>query len=330
MQHKGKKAYVYPPKSKNRYLELTRNAISLIGFEVEPLDKNFYRNELLSKRESYVVINWAEDFAYPPNSCSIFEHFVRFFKTIILIVFSKIFAKKVIWVRHNFKPHNAKGSRKRYNFILFLYKTLGITEVSLEDYYSTPSLTHPLYISNQEIQKKIDEPSNDKLKYDVIFFGTIKRYKNLHNLLQDWPASIEIKIAGRCADTEYKAELLEIIKYRKLNVIWEEKFLSDEELNELLEQSRFVLLPHADETMISSGTFYHAISYGCNILVTESKFGLQKSSEHGFVHIYRPEKLSKRRLDSIFVTKQDVYAEALKHFGQESVVASWKKIFDRK
>jgi len=236
----------------------------------------------------------------------------------------------VIWVRHNFKPHNAKGSRKRYNFILFLYKTLGITEVSLEDYYSTPSLTHPLYISNQEIQKKIDEPSNDKLKYDVIFFGTIKRYKNLHNLLQDWPASIEIKIAGRCADTEYKAELLEIIKYRKLNVIWEEKFLSDEELNELLEQSRFVLLPHADETMISSGTFYHAISYGCNILVTESKFGLQKSSEHGFVHIYRPEKLSKRRLDSIFVTKQDVYAEALKHFGQESVVASWKKIFDRK
>ena len=82
--------------------------------------------------------------------------------------------------------------------------------------------------------------------------------------------------------------------------------------------------------MISSGTFYHAISYGCNILVTESKFGLQKSSEHGFVHIYRPEKLSKRRLDSIFVTKQDVYAEALKHFGQESVVASWKKIFDRK
>ena len=174
MQHKGKKAYVYPPKSKNRYLELTRNAISLIGFEVEPLDKNFYRNELLSKRESYVVINWAEDFAYPPNSCSIFEHFVRFFKTIILIVFSKIFAKKVIWVRHNFKPHNAKGSRKRYNFILFLYKTLGITEVSLEDYYSTPSLTHPLYISNQEIQKKIDEINDTIQTYnpDYVFFDT--------------------------------------------------------------------------------------------------------------------------------------------------------------
>lgn len=328
MQYKVKRAYIYPAESQNRFLELNKNAISQIGFEVKPVDKNFYRREILGARDSYVIINWAEDLVYPAMGCSIFEQGIRFLKTIILIIFSRLFAKKVIWVRHNFKPHNAKGSVKRYSAILLLYKILGISEVSLEDYYSTPSLTHPLYITNQEILKKIDESSDAVLKYDVVFFGAIKRYKNLHNLLKSWPTRVKLKIAGRCNEPHYKAELLEIIGSRKLKVTLDDKFLSDKELNELLQQSRFVLLPHADATMISSGTFYHAISHGCNVLITESKFGVQKSLEHDFVHLYNPEKLSNSFLDSIFVTKPNVYAAALKHYGQESVVDSWRVIFE--
>lgn len=329
VQYKGKTAYVYPVDSQNRFLELNKNALSKIGFDVKPVNKSFYRNECSGKRQSYVFLNWVEDFVYPPEKCSKLQQFFRFIKAIFLVVFSKLFAEKVIWVRHNLKPHNSQSSAKRYKAIVFLYKILRIHETSLEEYYSNPSLNHPLYLSDDEILKKINERSNEDMKYEVVFFGAVKRYKNLHNLLRSWPADVNIKIAGYCNDSVYKKEVVEIIESRKLKVDWDDRFLTDKELNQLLEHSKFVLLPHADGTMISSGTFYHALSYGCNILVTESKFGLQKSLDHEFVHLYKPGEFSYSFLNSVFIAKNDVYKKALENYGEKSVTGAWSEILEK-
>ena len=91
VQYKGNAAYVYPVDSQNRFLELNKIALSKIGFEVKPVNKSFYRNECSGKRQSYVFLNWVEDFVYPPDKCSKLQQFFRFIKAIFLIIFSKNF-----------------------------------------------------------------------------------------------------------------------------------------------------------------------------------------------------------------------------------------------
>lgn len=125
---------------------------------------------------------------------------------IFLILFSKILSKKVIWVRHNFKPHNGNKTNVRYKTICSLYRFLNIKPVPLESYYSKPALSHPLYKTNKKLMSDVIKyKGNDESFSDlIVFFGAVKRYKNLHAILESWPKDVPLKIAGFCGDEDYK------------------------------------------------------------------------------------------------------------------------------
>ncbi|AUI82186.1 glycosyltransferase family protein [Alteromonas macleodii] len=321
-QQDVKKAFMYPPRSQNEFLELNKNALNKIGYDVQPTDLAFVKYMLASPRKAVVILNWVEDRVYGRSYKTAIQYF---FKMIALVVFSKFFAKKVVWIKHNFKPHNSSGSTKRFTFLCRLFGLLGIPPVSLESYFKSPSLVHPLYKSDEKLVKHM-QCGESQATNDVLFFGGIKPYKNLHLVLNEWPVSLPLKIAGKCSDPVYKEELESIISKRGLKVAWDNRFLSGEELNELLEASKFVLLPHSDGTMISSGSFYHAIGEGCNILTNESEFGREKSKHHSFVHLIDIKGISERTLKEIYVPKYKVLKEVLSHYGEDKVVDAWKVI----
>ena len=324
-KHKTMKLYLYPSRSQNAFLALNKKALGELGYTVKPVDKAFVRDLLRMKKDATVVLHWVEDRVYGRTYRTVFQYF---FKMVALIIFSGIFAKKVVWVRHNFQPHNGSKTNYRYRFLCWLYKLMSIKPVSLEEYYSSPSLLHPLYKNDDQLLKEIDnsdiiEPGKSHL---VVFFGAVKRYKNLHQVLDTWPQHIPLKIAGRCGDKEYEAFLLDKIAELDLHVVWDNVFLSDEALNDVLKNTKFVLLPHADNTMISSGSFYHAIGEGCNVLTNTSRFGLAKSKMHEFVTIYDPAVLSEAYLNLIHQDRTKVMHDALASYGNKPVLNAWRKV----
>ncbi|MHC6645336.1 hypothetical protein ACYTPF_02015 [Alteromonas sp. HB246098] len=323
-QESMQKAFMYPPRSQNEFLDLNKKALHKLGYDVQPTDLTFIRYLLSRPKKAIVILNWVEDRVYGRSYKTTVQYF---FKMVLLVIFSKICAKKVIWIKHNFRPHNSRGSTKRFDFLCKLYSLLNIPPISLESYFSSPSLIHPLYKSNNELIEDEEETEQENT-IDVLFFGGIKPYKNLDKVLLDWPSSLSLKIAGKCSDLSYTRKLEKIIKERGLNVDWDNRFLSSDELNEMLKASKFVLLPHSDNTMISSGSFYHAIGEGCNVLVNSSQFGRVKSEQHSFVHLVDIGKISKDLLQTIFVSKREVRKEVLACYGENRVVEAWNTVIN--
>jgi len=324
-KNKSMKLYLYPSRSQNAFLALNKQALGELGYAVKPVNKAFVRDLLRMKKDATVVLHWVEDRVYGRTYRTVFQYF---FKMVALIVFSAIFARKVVWVRHNFQPHNGSKTNYRYQFLCWLYKLMSIRPVSLEEYYSTPSLLHPLYKSDAELQAQIYAPEilDSQKSHLVVFFGAVKKYKNLHQILNTWPQHIPLKIAGRCSDKEYETFLLDKIAQLGLHVDWDNVFLSDEALSDVLKNTKFVLLPHADNTMISSGSFYHAIGEGCNVLTNTSRFGLAKSQKHEFVTIYDPAGLSEAYLTSIHQDRTKVMHDALASYGNKPVLNAWRTV----
>ncbi len=323
-QENMQKAFMYPPRSQNEFLNLNKKALQKLGYDVQPTDLTFIRYLLFHPKKAIVILNWVEDRVYGRSYKTAVQYF---FKMISLVIFSKVCAKKVIWVKHNFRPHNTKGSTKRFDFLCKLYSALNIPPVSLESYFSSPSLIHPLYKPDNELIRDSEAIENEST-IDVLFFGGIKPYKNLDKVLIDWPSSIPLKIAGKCSDQSYTRMLENIINERSLNIDWDNRFLSSDELNEMLKASKFVLLPHSDNTMISSGSFYHAIGEGCNILVNASQFGKVKSEQHSFVHLVDIGKISKDMLRTRFVPKREIRKEVLACYGEKRVVEAWNMVLN--
>lgn len=317
--------YFYPTRSKNKFLELNIASLRGMHYSVKKVDTAFIFDLLRLKKDSIVVLNWVEDRIYGRSYKTVVQYFINM---VALIIFSKLFAKKVIWVRHNFQPHNGTKTNYRYKFLCGLYRLMRIKPVSLENYYSNPALVHPLYKSDSALVADISKSdmSHPPSASFVLFFGEVKPYKNLHDVLDTWPKDIPLKIAGRCSVADYKSLLQEKVERRGLQVEWLNKFLHTDELNDLLKNTKFVLLPHADSTAISSGAFYHAIGQGCNIIANDTKFGRAKTSQHQFVTIFDPAVISRDYLNAIYLDRAQVMQEALACYGEKQVSAAWANV----
>lgn len=319
------KLYLFPPRSKNEFLNINIKKLESLDFIVQKTDMSFVGELLKLKRDSIVVLNWAEDRVYGHS----YKRFIfAFLKMFSMILFSKLFAKKVVWVRHNFAPHDGSTRHYRYKSLCALYSLLNIKPIALEPYYSTPSLVHPLYKSDAQIKLDIESAKKINCPPDnmVVFFGAVKRYKNLHQMLDSWPKNVPLKIAGYCDDPAYQKLLENKISENQLNVDWLNKFLSLDELNTTLQNAKFVLLPHASNTMISSGSFYHAIGEGCNVITNTSEFGNFKRQQHKFVSLYDPSILTAAYLNDIYVDRASVMQEALSYYGESNVVDAWRTL----
>ena len=259
--------YCYPKESKkNLYISRHKAIWESLGYSVL-----FFPHKLsslfkitLTKRD-VAVLNWFEDRI--GNGLS---GWLRFIKTFLMLVLIRLSFRKLIWVRHNLKPHKPH-SRILYKFILWMLKKLSDKQVihrPVSQIKGAIVVPHPLYTNNFE-NEKVDK------EIDFLFFGLIKPYKGLDSLLQVWPKDIKINIIGKCEDKKFEQNILNIINERELDVDLKLEFLDIDELNEIISKTKFVILPHQENSMIVSGTFYHAISMGAKALVLRTDFYYQ-------------------------------------------------------
>jgi hypothetical protein len=315
--------FYFPYRYQNKIIQINTDILRSIGCKVSPL-ADVYKWQNLTNLKKVVVLNWVEDQPYL-KSYGFIKSWAYFTYYFLTILFCKLTCSEIIWIKHNFKPHARDKNAWRYRLTTSLLKFVKAKQLAHEDYYDSTYLPHPLYLDDEELKRfstKFVEPMDIK----VAFFGHVKKYKGLHKTLLHWSKDIPLEIRGKFESEEYKKQILDTINSRNLNVIVKDGYVSDEDLETLLLQTTHVLLPHEDNSMISSGSFYHAISYGCNVLALESDFSKHKASKHRFVTTSDIEKLTLECLERNYVSKQRVILDSLAVYSRETLTTYWKNL----
>lgn len=273
--------YFYPKETDNNlYLQSCRRVWESIGFKVSTLPTNLSALiTLATKRREVVVLNWIEDrLGHAHNQ------FAAFIKITVLVLLCRIAFKRVIWVRHNLKPHN-QHSDFFYQKLLALLSRVADQTVTHRPVSQVQSsfVPHPLYL--------VDSYSGLARDQDFICFGAVKPYKGIDNLLRVWPQNLTLHIMGPTSDEAYARYIESIIEELGLDVHWVNEFVDYEELSKSIARSNFAVIPHLDKSMIVSGAFFHAASLGANILVREGELYTEYLKQFSFVTPFKDENL---------------------------------------
>jgi hypothetical protein len=309
--------YVYPEESdSNLYLTGCRSIIEMNGSIVRDLPTSLFKLlKILRLQKDVVIINWFEDrMGYTSNQ------FSAFVKSLVLLILIRIIFRRVIWVRHNLKPHN-KYSKILLKWLMFWLAKLSDCQVThrpvndLKSHY----IPHPLYPVNK---------GDSQLLRDIpyLYFGMIKKYKGLDDLLMQWPVSLPLMMLGRCEDHELTSLLTGIIQERSLDVVWRNEFIDYDELSSIIGRTQTVVLPHTDNSMIVSGAFYHAISLGTNILIRDGAFYQDYLKRFNFVTSFNNGNLACVINNTHTILPSDIEKQVRLEFSNRAIFDAWDEV----
>lgn len=260
----------------NTYQKQLKSILNQLGYEVQPFSK-FWRNALrFNARNQTVFFSWLEDSVAQPHYLKRWRRFLLALAKISLV---KLTGNRLVWVRHNIRPHRldmAQKSGPLFHGILvkLLYLTADVKLVHSETYSrENPEfkyIPHPAYpIVHQEYKPF----SERRVRYLV--FGRLMPYKGLDSLLQHWPKELPLMIRGSCDDELYLKAVVSIIESRHLDVDLEIGYISEPALNDLLLDTQCVMVANQDHSMIASGVIIHALSAGCKVVAFRHDFALE-------------------------------------------------------
>lgn len=319
----------------NRYTENFKKILSGFGdiAEAPPLKNVLQRFRF--RRFDLLILNWSDNNFVDEKSgaISLFGVAKEFFR----IAVYKIISRKLVFVRHNVYPHDAKGAaRARAKKLIEYYeKCFDLCWVH-SGHMTEPKrlyVPHPLYqatIANKDSQ--IDTRLRDELSLPpeyFIVFGRIQSYKKIDHLIEKLPDDMHLLVCGSCGDDAYKQKL---IAYGKANVTIMAEFISDELAEVLMLGACGVVICHADDDMIVSGSIVFAISLGIPVLAIATPFVRWFQATINAKMIVAaddfPDLINNMRAHQSSISSSDVRISQ-QHFSDQAVSSYVASTFDR-
>ncbi|MDW2252109.1 hypothetical protein [Vibrio sp. 1569] len=262
-----------------------------------------------------LVLNWFEERA----SNSQFP-LVEFIRTVLMLLIFRFKFKKIIYVAHNVYPHSGKAIIA-FKLLKKIIRYVSDKTVIHRDNVNLDSeyIPHPLY--------DVSPGSKHVREIDFLFFGQIKPYKGIESLLLAWPKSYKLNLLGACLEPSLKSRIDHIVSSRDLSVEWCDKFVSIEYLNEQISNAKYIVLPHSNDSMYVSGSFFHAISRGTNILMKKSEFSDYCQEKFSFVYVYEDQSLVTVIDNLIEIDSGLILNEAELECGLKAQTKYWSSIF---
>lgn len=274
------RVWMYPKTSKtNKYNELLSNSIEKNGLKVE----NFKQRKLLSVKSGDII-----HFHWPHSIYQSRFTTILIFKSLLLLLIIKVMrlkGVKFVWTIHNLYPHKYKYKKieklvrnliiKNVNIILTCGESIK-KEVMNEYRVSNEKIKvvlHGSYLGvyqnqNRDIKEKFMIPSDH---FVYLFLGAIKPYKGIDDLIYSFSSLKSNKssliIAGK------PSEEFNFNKYKEIasdNIIFDLRFIPDEEIADYLTGSNAVVLPYKDIT--TSGSALLALSFNKYIVAPDTPF----------------------------------------------------------
>ncbi len=101
---------------------------------------------------------------------------------------------------------------------------------------------------------------------DLLIWGNISRYKGVPEFVRfatQHSLKLKTKIIGKCSSQELLEELR---KESNEMISIEDRSIPFEELKQEIRRSRFVLVPYAAESILSSGILMDSLSFGAKVI----------------------------------------------------------------
>lgn len=308
--------------SNNKYIDMHKAIWRAAGYRVNALNFSML-NALFQRQNNIAIFSWLEDSLIKQDGRA---PLLTFIKKLTVLLIAKCCCTKVVWIKHNLKPHALTHDKP---FLLRVFERLYLKLADIMVVHADTVALHPhQYVIPHPLYQEYPMPPDqaDGGIIEFLFFGVITRYKNLENLLTIWPVDQRLTLAGRCKDPALKYRLTEIIQQRELTVDWLDRFIQDDELHQLLSRTKTVVLPHAPGTMIVSGAFYHAISYGCQVMMMPSDFYQYLNRYFPYVYAIDEQLADTMVKISSMDNKTQVLAKAIHCFGENEISHDWEKL----
>lgn len=196
------------------------------------------------------------------------------FRLIIFIsclLICKLKSIKIIWTIHNLSSHEKKNDNLERTFLLFMafmsdkllvHSKLAIDIVSKTYKTNTNKIRyipHGNYLSLINLTKH----KNHKYeKFNFLYFGLIRPYKGVLNLINSFNQiniDATLTIAGLCKCQQLNMDIINSTE-KNSNITYLNKFLEQDELNDLIFKANIIVLPYIDA--FTSGSVVLAISAG--------------------------------------------------------------------
>jgi beta-1,4-mannosyltransferase len=268
----GPRIWMWPKTSPtNKYNEILSESLELEGFKVE----NFrWRKALKIKKGDILYFHWIH---YDYQHKNILIMIIKSMILISYFVYLKMIKVKLIWTLHNLYPHKYlyKGlERIIRNIVLLLTNRILVASSSIK----LDVLKEYKFIKEKKImvvkhgnykgaypEKQIDFREKyciDKNQTVYLFFGAIKQYKGVINLIEVFKEvsneNDKLIIAGQ-PDEEMRIKLKDYLEEDNDRIIFDLRFIPDDELVPLIRASDFIVLPF--EAITTSGSAILAASY---------------------------------------------------------------------
>lgn len=327
----------YATKKSNPYNFLIYDNIEKQGYKIHEFEfniKNIIKN-IFSDKYRIFHIHWPTNIL---TYSSRFQAKRRLITLKLFLIIIKKLNKKVVWTVHNLNGHDKDHEDLQIilNKILFTYVngfiSLNKTGVNYiykniknADKQKVKYIPHPHYISyypnninEQEARRKLNIPQD---KFVFLFFGQIRRYKNILALIKAFnDLQMESKfllIAGNIQE-DLEKEIKESI-IGNSSILLRDSFVDDSQLQLYLNSSNLVVTPYSD--IFNSGSVFLNMSFNKPTLAPKKGIFSELEEDIGteYIQLYEGNISSEILKKAAEKTKNITHNIDLSAFGPENI-----------
>lgn len=223
------------------------------------------------RRYDATFFNWVENDFLTRQTGEISARNVA--KVLVKTLVARVMSRRLVFVRHNVYPHALRaGQEERARQLIDWYERLFNVVLSHSGAHLVRGqryCPHPLYRSVDEQGVDIERAMPGLPGDYFVMFGRAAPYKRIVETARDFPANRNLLIIGSVTDAAYGQQIAAI---QRPNVFYRPGYIDDAVAQYLIRRSQGIVLAHAGENTVVSGSFFYAMSMPVPVLAVETPF----------------------------------------------------------
>lgn len=265
-------AYVPITDVNNAYVSRMQEILQRFG-DIEQFmrPRQFVREWLGGRFRRYdvTIFNWVENDFLDDGSVSR----RNIAKVLLKTVVARLLSRRLVFVRHNIFPHTLRvGEEESARRLIDWYERWFDVVVSHSGAHLGQRgryCPHPLYSSVDDAGLDVQQLVPGLPQDYFVMFGRVAAYKCTAEAARAFPPERNLLIIGSVTDKDYGREIEAI---DRPNIFYRPGYIDDAAAQCLIRNSKGIVLAHAGENTVVSGSFFYAMSLPVPVLAVETPF----------------------------------------------------------
>ncbi len=221
--------------------------------------------QLLYIKKGVVILNWIEYISIKNNKKSVsLTGLAKLFFLYISLLKSNA---HIVYIFHDRKPHNAtRAGCFFFHLSTAILKKISCIRLAHSPVEGYPYLPCPLLVEDENVRIDISKSGN------ILFLGRLQKYKKIIETLDVFERTkCTLHVMGKSDSKEFHESLISAVENFK-NVILEDRYIPDSEINNIITHYSAIFIPHDDESAIVSGNIALALSFNLPIIAKSTAY----------------------------------------------------------